>query len=213
MIKVNLLRDRTDIPDVDPLHSVGRKTYKEILGVGKESFGEPEINPLFKLVMMILPVALLYGYEIKIKKDAQEKVSKIAAEVEQTREISNQKKKQVEDISEIKREAEARLALLKEFRSISKEKLHGIKILDQLQDLVPAQIWITGLSLDRQRIDLAGTATSAKVLENFQKNFEDSAYFSNILIYNSEESKTEKGDLVINFRMKAGFSVGVLSGG
>lgn len=212
MIRVNLLRDKTEVAPVEHLKSVGKKTYKEILGVGKEGFVEPEINPALKILMMVLPLALMYLYEMKIKKDAQVKVSRITAEVQQTETIRDEKKIIVDGINQLKQDYEYRVPILNEFKKISKEKLHGIKILDQLQDLLPPQIWVTEVYLDRVQIDIAGVSTSDKELTVFQRNFEDSAYFENILIYNSIESKTDRGDTIISFKMKANFTSEVLGG-
>lgn len=211
MIRVNLLRDKTDVAPVDPLKNVGKKTYKEILLIG-EGYSEPEINPLIKVLMMVIPLALLYFYEMKIKSDAQEKVSRITAEVQQTETIRDQKKVIVDSLALLKTEYEYREPILNEFKKISKEKLHGIKILDQLQDLLPTQIWVTEVDLDRSRIDIGGVSTSDKDLTTFQRNFEDSIYFDNILIYNSIESKTERGDSLITFKMRANFTPEVLGG-
>lgn len=212
MIRVNLLRDKTDVAPVEQLANVGKKTYKEILGVSSDGFVEPEINPALKILIMVLPLVLLYLYEMKIKKDAQVKVSRITAEVQQTETIRDEKKIIVDGINLLKTELEYRVPILNEFKKISKEKLHGIKILDQLQDLLPPQIWVTEIDLDRTRIDIAGVSTSDKELTVFQRNFEDSAYFENILIYNSIESKTDRGDSIISFKMKANFTSEVLGG-
>ena len=212
MIRVNLLRDKTEAAPVEHLQNVGKKTYKEILGVTRDGFVEPEINPALKILFMVLPLALMYLYEMKIKKDAQAKVSRITAEVQQTETIRDEKKIIVDGINQLKSEYEYRVPILNEFKKISKEKLHGIKILDQLQDLLPPQIWVTEVDLDRVRIDIAGVSTSDKELTVFQRNFEDSAYFENILIYNSIESKTDRGDSIISFKMKANFTTEVLGG-
>ncbi len=212
MIRVNLLRDKTEATSVEQLSDVGKKTYKEILHI-KGGFTEPEIGPALKLVIMVIPLVVIYLYEMKVKNDAQANVSRITAEVQQTETIRDQKKAILDSINLLKREYEYRLPILNEFKKISKEKLHGIKILDQLQDLLPGQIWVTEVDLDRSKIDIAGVSTSDKELTVFQKNFEDSIYFDNILIYNSIESKTQSGDSIISFRMKANFSREVLGGG
>ncbi len=212
MIKVNLLKDKTTV-EVDPLASVGKKTYKEILSIGSDGFVEPEINPIVKICIMLLPVALLYFYEYKITKEAKEKVSRITTEVQQTEAIRDQKKLLVDSVLLLKAETEARKPLITEFRKISVEKLQGIKVLDQLQDLIPLQIWITEVILNRSQIDITGVSTSDKELNVFQKNFEDSVYFDNILIYNSIESKSDRGDSLISFKMRANVSMEARSGG
>jgi hypothetical protein len=213
LIKVNLLRDKTNTTDVAHLANVGKKTYKEILGVKKDGFVEPEVSPAIKILIMVVPLGLFYLYEMKIQKDAQQKVSRITAEIQQTEGIRDEKKQLVSAITNLKREYDVRLPILNEFKKISKEKVHGVKMLDQLQDLLPPELWVTEVDLDRTQIDIAGISTSDKQLTIFQKNLEDSIYFENILIYNSIENKVESGDSNISFKMKANFSKEVLGGG
>lgn len=222
MIRVNLLRDKTETPATDPHGNLGTTTYKEILsmksgGGGGGSFGYSgggaEVGPVIKLLIIVVPVVLLYLYEMKINKDAQVRVSHIMSELEKTKTIRDEKKVLVDAINVYKGEFEARLPILNEFKLISKEKLHGIKILDQLQDLLPAQIWVTQVDLNRTQIDITGFSISDQELTVFQKNLEDSIYFENILIYNSIETKSDSGDIVISFKMKANFSNGVIGGG
>lgn len=213
MIKVNLLKDRTSQAPVDALGPVGKKTYKEILSIGSDGFNEPEINPLVKLLIMLVPVALMYLYEYKVTKESQEKVSKITLEVQQTEAIRDEKKVLVDGVNLLKAELEARKPLIAEFRKIGVEKLQGIKVLDQLQDLIPIQIWVTEVVLNRTQIDITGISTSDKELNVFQQNFEDSVFFDNILIYNSIETKSDRGDNLISFRMRANVSAEVQRGG
>lgn len=220
MIRVNLLRDKTETAATSAVGDLGTRTYQEILssksGVKKrplEFLSNTELNPAIKLLIMVVPVALFYFYEMQERNSAQAKVSHIMAEVNQTKTIRDEKKVLVDAINVFKAEYDARMPILNEFKLISKEKLHGIKILDQLQDLIPPQTWVTDVTLDRSQIDIAGIATSDKELTAFQKNFEDSIYFENILIYGSIESKAENGDTIHNFKMKANFSKEVLGGG
>lgn len=213
MIKVNLLKDRTSQAQVDTLGPVGKKTYKEILSISSDGFNEPEINPLVKLLIMLVPVALMYLYEYKVTKESQEKVSKITLEVQQTEAIRDEKKTLVDGVNLLKAELDARKPLIAEFRKIGVEKLQGIKVLDQLQDLIPIQIWVTEVVLNRTQIDITGISTSDKELNVFQQNFEDSVFFDNILIYNSIETKSERGDNLISFRMRANVSAEVQRGG
>ncbi len=212
MIKVNLLKDKTDQAHTGAIENTSHRGYKDILSIG-DNFAEPEVGPAIKLLIIVIPVALFYFYEMKIKKDAQVKVSRITEEVQRTQTIRDEKKTIVDALSLLKTEYDYRKPILDEFKKISYEKLHGIKILDQLQDLLPTQIWVTSVDLDRTRIDVAGYSVSDKALTVFQKNFEDSAYFRNILIYNSIEEKTQNGDSVTSFKMKANFNAEARRGG
>lgn len=213
MIKVNLLRDKTTVAEAEKSSGpVVKKSYVGILSnKGGGGYAEPEVGPMVKLLIMLIPVASFYLYEMKLQSDAAKKVSRITDEVAQTTTIRDQKKQIVDTLNVFKAEYEVRVPILNEFKLISKEKLHGIKILDQLQDLIPPKIWLTEIDLDRTRIDISGISASDKELTVFQRNFEDSV-FENILIYNSIESKTERGDTIISFRMKANFKNGVISG-
>lgn len=213
MIKVNLLRDKTSQDQVDQLGQVGKKTYKEILLIGSDGFTEPEIHPLVKILIMLLPVGLMYYYEITMTDKSRQKVSQITQEIQQTEAIRNEKKTLVNNVQILRAELDARKPLLNEFKKISLQKLQGVKILDHLQDLIPSQIWVTEVLLNRSQIDIAGVSTSDNELNLFQKNFEGSPFFDNILIYNSIETKSELGDSLISFKMKASVISEVPRGG
>lgn len=202
MIKVNLLTDRSLDKSSNKL--VGKLTYNEILKIGGGKGPKKEEGPALKLLILILPIALLYGYEKYIHKRAKERVAFITAELLSIETLRDEKRAQVAVIEKQKKELEVRQPILKELKKISQEKIQGVIVMDRLQDLIPYQVWLSDVTYNRFQLDISGFAVTDNDLTLFQKNFEDSNFFTDILIYNSVESKTENANYVA-FKMKANY--------
>lgn len=202
MIKVNLLLDHTE-EKVEG--TMGQMSYAEVLKRNKD--GGPiklgiDVPPAAKLLIIALPMILLFGFE-KYKNNANNKaMGSLVTRHESIKQQREQRIKEAEGIRDLEAELKANKALLAEFRKIDEERLLPIRVLDNLQDILPFQVWLTTVDLSRVSINVNGVSVSENDLTQFQQNLDDSPFFRNILIYNSVEQRSEAGRYV-SFKLRA----------
>ncbi|MCO5114266.1 MAG: PilN domain-containing protein [Bdellovibrionaceae bacterium] len=213
MIKVNLLRDRTQENLAIPANA-NQLSYGEILQRNKA--GGPiklglELPPSMKLLIIVLPLISIIAVE---KYTVSRNNNAISGLLQQLSRAERQREESREAVAKIRvRESEldASRTLLNDFRQIDKDRLLPIKVLDAIQDLLPFQVWLNNVQLERTGINVEGVAVSENDLTQFQQNLEASQYFNNILIYNQQELRNEVGRYV-SFRLRAGIMEGSVSG-
>ena len=213
MIKVNLLRDRTQENLAVPANA-NQLSYGEILQRNKA--GGPiklglELPPSMKLLIIVLPLISIIAVE---KYTVSRNNNAISGLLQQLSRAERQREESREAVAKIRvRESEldASRTLLNDFRQIDKDRLLPIKVLDAIQDLLPFQVWLNNVQLERTGINVEGVAVSENDLTQFQQNLEASQYFNNILIYNQQELRNEVGRYV-SFRLRAGIMEGSASG-
>lgn len=213
MIKVNLLRDRTQ-ENLNVPANVGQMSYGEILQ--RNRAGGPiklgfDLPPSLKLVILVLPLILVVGIEKYSVSSNNKAISGLLQQLSRAERERDASREAVAKIRIREAELEASRALLYDFRQIDKDRLLPIKVLDALQDLLPFQVWLSNIQLERTRINIEGVSVSENDLTQFQQNLESSLFFDNILIYNQQELRNEIGRYV-SFRLRAGIGGGPKDG-
>lgn len=215
MIKVNLLNDRS-LKKNEEIANVGKMSYADVLKMGRSrSSGggfanDDEVPMIYKVAAIALPVVLLFLYEKKATSDANKIMSQLTVDMQNVEEIKRQKEEIIAATKNTSLELEASRAVLKELQNIDYFRLMAIRALDNLQDIMPYQVWLQSVDMDRNSINIDGVAVSDNDLTQFQQNLEQSIYFKDILIYNSMELKAGGGKYV-GFKLRA--NLGDLSGG
>lgn len=212
MIKVNLLRDRTQ-ENADIPANAGQMSYAEILQRNKA--GGPiklgmNFPPSLKLLIIVLPLLLVVGFEKFTSYKNGQAISGLLQQLSKVERDRESARVTVAKIREREAELEASRTLLNGFRKIDTDRLLPIRVLDAIQDLLPFQVWLRTIMLERTSINVDGVAVSENDLTLFQQNLEASEYFDNILIYNQQELRNEVGRYV-SFKLKA--TVGGGAGG
>lgn len=212
MIKVNLLRDRTQEKDA-AASATGQMSYAEVLK--RNRAGGPiqlgfDVHPFLKLIIMVVPLALVFSYEKYTTSVNQKAMGSLVFQLDKAKQDRERSRAEVAKIREREAELDASRVLLTEFRKIDYERLLPIRVLDSIQDILPFQAWLQTVNLTRTNINVDGVAVSENDLTQFQQNLMESQFFSNILIYNSVELRNEVGRYV-SFKLRA--NVGEKSSG
>lgn len=212
MIKVNLLRDRTQEKDA-AASATGQMSYAEVLK--RNRAGGPiqlglDVHPFLKLIIMVAPLALVFSYEKYTTSVNQKAMGSLVFQLDKAKQDRERSRAEVAKIREREAELDASRVLLTEFRKIDYERLLPIRVLDSIQDILPFQAWLQTVNLTRTNINVDGVAVSENDLTQFQQNLMESQFFSNILIYNSVELRNEVGRYV-SFKLRA--NVGEKSSG
>ncbi|MDZ4677829.1 MAG: PilN domain-containing protein [Oligoflexia bacterium] len=189
MIRVNLLKDSRDRGTSTVL---GGGTF---LGGSDSVEGGESARPdlLIKIVMFIVPVIFLYGYQQYTAGIAEAQMEVLKQQSDQ---IDTQLKaldpvvKELERFEEEKRKLNSQLDIIKR---LSKERLKNVKSLDALQGIIPAKAWLSQLKIVENKVELEGFATDDIVISDFMQSLDSSIYFTNISLTTSDEAKKEDG--------------------
>lgn len=192
MIKVNLLKNRGSVAENTTqmdFEMTVQASDKLGLGTGTSS------DSLLKIVILLIPALLLYGYEKYNISQLEEKRTSISMRLQSlTSEIDSNKpvvQKAKEMQKEIK-ELEERIILIK---NLSKVRLREIKAIDYLQNVIPDKVWFSELDFKDTNFEAKGFSVSDEALNRFIEGLEGKSFFRNVILRQSVDQKTKTGTI------------------
>jgi Tfp pilus assembly protein PilN len=202
MIKVNLLRDIGGgaAGAVNP----GGISMETVAQAGDESGGGTDFDVAVKLIILILPFALLYGWRSYTEGQLKAQNNQLQARLSEinTKLASYEPAlKDIEKFQEEKRKLDSQMDVIKK---LMKDRIKPLKTLANLQEILPARLWLTKYTMGDGKFSIEGIAMDDGVVSDFVGALEASVYFQNVKIegiskgtYNSEPVKNYKlsGDL------------------
>tara|TARA_Y100000780_G_C13695267_1_gene421342 strand:- start:10242 stop:10844 length:603 start_codon:yes stop_codon:yes gene_type:complete len=187
VIEINLLRGFS-AEGLDGGESTLNSTFAT---AQKVVFDEKDL--VLKLVILIIPVLALYGYEFydegigaNTLKAKQKQVERLTIELAGFG-------KQVAEVRKIKEEKNRLTSRIDTIKEISKERLSNAKALDALHDIVPPQAWLKNLSIENGKVKIVGEATEDLVVSQLLRNLDESIYFKDVKLLSSTEVRKAGG--------------------
>ena len=93
-----------------------------------------------------------------------------------------------------KKTAQQRLALLRESK---KENIPWSKVLLELGELVPPEMWLKKVSLSKDVITIEGTTLDNAIMSDFMVKLDEDKYFQNTTFRYTQKAKTDGVEFVV----------------
>ncbi len=134
------------------------------------------------------------------------RIKELNREIAETRgkiQALKQKVDELQQYEEKKKEVEAKLAVIEE---VAKGRFFQVRIMDELNRIIPDGVWITELSEsgsgpDQVTITLKGGAVQPFDVTELMRSLEDSPIFSNVELVSVEQTHTET-EVYTSFQLK-----------
>lgn len=111
----------------------------------------------------------------------------------------DEKTKKVNDIEQIKKDLNEKLKVID---ILKKNKLGPVKLLDELNIIIPSKVWLESIEEVNKNIKIVGKSLDDQSLSSFMKMLEKSKYFKNVDLNYSKQFYLE--DVKIkDFEIKA----------
>jgi Tfp pilus assembly protein PilN len=188
MIKVNLMRNK--VADT----AVGGTSVRSSGGGG----GEGTREALIKVAFILLFTLGLMMYESQNIRELNEETSRIQAMVRDLEVQAKAKATEVDSIKDIAKQAQELEDKLKVLKLLSKLRLREVKTLDFMQSSIPEKVWLKGIRYETDkdlrerteagRYQFQGNSVTTEDLSDFVKRLEDSAYLSEVIVIQNQES-------------------------
>lgn len=192
MIKVNLLKNRGSVAENTTqmdFEMTVQASDKLGLGTGTSS------DSLLKIVILLIPALLLYGYEkYNISQLEEERTSismrlqSLTSEIDSNKPVVQKAKEMQKEIKEL----EERIILIK---NLSKVRLREIKAIDYLQNVIPDKVWFSELDFKDTNFEAKGFSVSDEALNRFIEGLEGKSFFRNVILRQSVDQKTKTGTI------------------
>lgn len=89
----------------------------------------------------------------------------------------NAKLGEIKDINDKKKQVQARLDTIE---NLKKDRFLPVRLMDELSKAIPDKVWVTSMTVKKDRISLMATAQSHSDVAEFMDNLEKSPYFAGI---------------------------------
>lgn len=193
MIKVNLLRpSKKEITEPSPLPEEEIKVKKV-----------KERKPL-NLAKLIVPFAvLLVAILFYTQRTAVNRERSLLND-------AREQKKKLDYVFAKLQERELKKALYEKkinlIRQLKSRQGAPVMIMDELCKNLPDWVWLTEVSLNRERVQIKGKALSNNLIADYIYNLENSPSFNNVNLIASTQKRI-RNDQVLEFSMNAGFAL------
>jgi type IV pilus assembly protein PilN len=202
MIRVNLLNDISSGGGGVSSEGGGLRGFLKRLSEGSDtSSASGNIDVVWKVVLLILPVIIIFGYrQIAISRAEAEKtrLTTEAAQLDTKLRSYDISLKDIEKFEEEKKKLDAQLLIIK---NLSRARLRSVKSLDAMQSLIPNKAWLDILRIKDSKVEIVGFASDDVVVSDYMQQLGASIYFHNIVLTESVEATSVEGP-VKKFTMK-----------
>ncbi|HWU43476.1 MAG TPA: PilN domain-containing protein, partial [Bdellovibrio sp.] len=193
MIKINLANAPT---------AAAAPTLNASLGVseGFVSTEETRKEGVKRLLIMLLPVAGLYAYQMQ---NIPQKQGELSAKTKVLNDLTVYNGKASASVAEIKKfkedqeVIEARIAALDK---ISKDRRREIRVLDLIQLKIPEKAWTTQIKIVSEKVTIQGLALSNTEYNNFMQSLSRSVFLVDVLPGGVTET-TVDGTTLLKFEL------------
>lgn len=209
MIKINLA-SRKHAPGVSAASEPGERTSLQTvftrLGVNTSEPGDRAAG-IRKIIFLVVIAGFaefsFEDYKAGEIKKLETKNAKVSAEVVRLQgELAK-----TTGYEETKRSLEADETLirtkLETIKTLVSKKTQPGKMLMALSTGIPQQVWLSDLKIADSGIQIKGTSTGFESISDFLKSLDESAYFADLTLVNSQQEKDELGVENANFEISA----------
>ncbi len=196
MIKINLARDVTQVGS--KLSLTGFTSLTQVSS--QAAVNSKEV--LIKLGILLGPVICFMIYEeynLDGKRTElatlQSKIATIRANVEKLK----------PEIEEVRRFSDEKGRLVKQMdaiKKLSRERLKNIQALSALQSLIPQKVWLRNLKIQGSKVTIEASAVEDLVVSEFMQGLDQSIFFSNVDLKESQDAKGQEGSTFKDFTVE-----------
>ncbi len=207
MIKINLANKKQSSVGKDTkwtqfdLNSVG-KTSLIVLEEIKE-IRVPIIRISCLALIIYLGLGFLTNYEEILLQEKDREVKKIIAEstklslqLEKTKGYDAIKKSLEEDEALIRSKIET-------VKKLIADRAASPKLLLAISKAIPEEVWLTDISIQETTVSLKGSAIDFNQISDFMKNLNESVYFKDLDLKNTQQAKIENNFDIAQFELSA----------
>jgi Tfp pilus assembly protein PilN len=188
MIKVNLLRDATNVG----IKKEGTFNTKISDGTRIES-GMNNKDLAMKIGALAVPVlismAALHFVENSKKGDLEILKAQTAKKGNEVKALATE----IEAVGNFKKEKERLQVQIDTIKTLSRERLRNVKALEALQSLMPEKTWLSSLKITDNKVEFEGYAADDKDVADLMAALEENIYFSNVRLIKTSEQENKNG--------------------
>lgn len=192
MIKVNLL---------DSFYSAS----PEALMITEESKSTQK-NFLKHILVMVLGIGALFGYENYNVPILQQQLSAIQNEINEASSF-NQKmdglKKEIEKYEQDLKRLNSQTEFL---QKVQKERTLSVELINKMKDIITPKVWLISIEVNDNSIDISGEAESIGDVNEFNNKLAATNYLKDVITTSIESKNSEIIKIPIQiFHMKASY--------
>ncbi len=154
------------------------------------------LTVIFFVFLNLWQATSLFRYRFAINQD-KKNIVKLQAKLTQSQNAYAQIKSQRQEIDRETKRIEEKFKILQQARG---ERIAWAKVLAHLSELVPQDLWIDKVTLNKDLVTLAGTTFDNAIVSRFMARLDESDYFKETSFNYTQKAKlTDKP--VINFEV------------
>ena len=142
-------------------------------------------SQLTVMVLSLVLVGLLCGALFMQQQGINENLQDEIADINRRNTELQSRIGEVRDYEQRKADLEQKLSVLADLKS---EKTGPVRLLDDLSNALPEELWLTSFSEQNGSIDLAGIADTEQRVATFMQTLEQSRHYSNIELTVTEQT-------------------------
>lgn len=147
----------------------------------KEKFRSQLSILVLTLVLVILACGVVYFQQQNKNQNLQNEIAEINRRNAELQKIIGE----VRDYEKRKADLEQKLQVLGELKQ---QKTGPVRLMDELSDALPPELWLTSFAEQGGSIDLAGIADSEQTVALFMQQLEESPFYQNIELTVTEQT-------------------------
>jgi hypothetical protein len=209
MIKINLATRKQSAGATADGRSFTMGSFQLPAGLSKLNVNINELKDL-PIRKLILPIVVCFGamYMVEsLKADDMAKVHEEAAKVTAEREQLMVAVGKLKGYEELKKSMEADEQVMRSKISVVQaliaDRSNPPKILRSLSTAIPKDVWLSEFRAEEAEVSFKGYSLDFNQVSDFMKNLNESAYFADVTIRSTQQSKDELGADVAAFDLAA----------
>jgi hypothetical protein len=173
LIKINLSRTRIQEGEMASSHL---ETPSSVGGQGGAS------AILVRLVLMFGGVFALNYYESTNIERLTNELSVENQAVATLQQTLSEKQAELQSFDSSEQESKALQDKISLLKNLSQLRLREVKSLDFIQTILPVRVWLTALSIEKEKFVIKGGARDVTGVSSFVAKLEDGGYFSDVVL-------------------------------
>jgi len=202
MIKINLATRKQ--PAAVEAKGTGMTRLNLNLGTISDFLKERSVQ---RFLLVLIVGAVAYGYNDYQKQELLDQQQTKLNELRATRTKLEQEASKMKALKEQQTELEAAQELIRTkleiMTKLMSERGAAAKILRSLSNSLPAEIWLTDFRIKDNDVVIRGNASDIGQVPNVVKALQENAYFTDVALKSSQETKDESGARIATFEVGA----------
>jgi Tfp pilus assembly protein PilN len=151
--------------------------------------------------VVILFVAVLVGYNVKLGRDnakLAEEIARIEAEIKRLEDL-------IGEVNQLEADRQRLLKQLDIIRDLERGKTGPVRMMDSLATLIPKRVWVTNIGEAGGTLTLQGFGIENSDISDFMNALEKESMFSNVALKFTEKTDNKDfGQPVFRFALSMG---------